>query len=40
MRAVKQDEDLYKLLASVDILRVGKVREINLAITELKSYIL
>lgn len=38
--AVKQDEDLYKLLASIDILRVGKVREINLAITELKSCIL
>jgi hypothetical protein len=40
VKAVKQDEDLYKLLASVDILRVGKVREINLAIIELKSYIL
>lgn len=40
VQAVKQDEDLYKLLASIDILRVGKVREINLAIKELKTYIL
>jgi len=40
IKAIKQDEELYKLLASLDILRVGKVREINLAIKELNSYIL
>lgn len=40
VEAVKTDEDLYKLLASIDILRVGKVREINLALDELKKQIL
>jgi hypothetical protein len=39
-KAVKKDETLYKLLASIDILRVGKVREMNLAIEELKKAIL
>lgn len=40
VKAVKQCEELYKLLASVDIIRVGKVREKNLAIQELKDHIL
>lgn len=34
------DETLYLLLASVDIIRVGKVREVQLAIKELKKHIL
>jgi predicted transcriptional regulator len=38
--AVKKDEVLYKLLASVDIIRVGKTRETKLAIEELKKFIL
>jgi len=40
VKAVQEDKDLYKLLASIDILRVGKVREKNKAIDELKKYIL
>lgn len=40
VKAIALDEVLYKLLASLDILRVGKIREINLALTELKSQIL
>jgi predicted transcriptional regulator len=39
-KAVKKDEALYKLLASVDIIRVGKTRETKLAIEELKKFIL
>jgi len=40
VKAVKLDEDLYKLLASVDIVRVGKTREIKLALEELRKMIL
>jgi hypothetical protein len=40
VKAVKQDEDLYKMLAGIDIIRVGRVREMKLAITELKKIIL
>lgn len=40
VKAVQQCEELYKLLASIDIIRVGKVREKNLAIQELKDHIL
>ena len=40
VKAIESDEDLYKLLASIDILRVGKTREIKIAINELKKYIL
>ena len=40
VRASQQDDILYKLLASIDILRVGKVREKNLAIEELKKHLL
>jgi len=38
--AVKQDAILYELLALVDALRVGRVREKEIAIEELKKYIL
>lgn len=33
--AVKKDEDLYKLLALLDVLRIGKTREVELAKTAL-----
>lgn len=39
-KAVKKDEVLYKLLASIDIIRVGKTREMKVAIAELKKSIL
>lgn len=39
-QAVQEDELLYLLLASVDMIRVGRVRERSLAITELKKYLL
>lgn len=39
-RAANKDELLYKLLASIDILRVGKVREQKLAMDQLKKAIL
>jgi hypothetical protein len=37
VNAAKQDEILYKLLASVDIIRVGKTREKKIAIAEIKK---
>ena len=37
--AAIQDSALYKLLALVDVLRVGRAREINFAIDELKKII-
>lgn len=37
IEAVKKDEMLYKLLALVDVIRIGKVREIEVAIKELKK---
>ncbi len=40
VKAVKEDEQLYKLLASIDIIRVGKAREMKVAIAELKKTIL
>jgi hypothetical protein len=40
VKAVKEDEQLYKLLALVDIIRVGKTREIKIALGELKKMIL
>ena len=40
VKAVRQDEALYKLLALVDVMRVGKVREIKVALAELKKIIL
>lgn len=39
-KAARKDGLLYKLLASIDILRVGKVREVKIAIDELKKMIL
>lgn len=39
-KAAKKDDNLYKLLASTDILRSGKTREMKIAIEELKNYIL
>jgi hypothetical protein len=38
--AIKKDDELYKLLALVDVIRVGKRREINIAIKELSKIIL
>ena len=35
--AARQDEQLYKLLALVDVIRVGRVREIKYATEELKK---
>jgi hypothetical protein len=40
VEAAKEDAALYKLLALVDVTRVGKVREIKLAVSELKKIIL
>lgn len=40
VKAVKQDELLYKLLASIDIIRVGRIREFKIAIEELRKTIL
>lgn len=38
IKAVEKDANLYKLLSLVDVFRVGKPREINLAELELKGY--
>ena len=38
--AVKEDQKFYKLLALVDVIRVGKIREIKYAVNELKKHIL
>jgi len=38
--AARKDERLYKLLACIDVIRVGRVREIKLALKELKKEIL
>jgi hypothetical protein len=40
VRAVKEDELLYKVLASIDIIRVGRTRELKVAIAELQKIIL
>ncbi len=40
VKAVKQDELLYKSLASIDIIRVGRTRELKVAIEELQKIIL
>lgn len=39
VEAIKQDELFYKLLALVDVIRVGRVREIAYAVDELKNQI-
>lgn len=38
--AAANDPEFYKLLALVDVIRIGRVREIRLAISELKKIIL
>lgn len=38
--AVRRDELLYKLLACIDIIRIGRVGEIKVALAELKKAIL
>jgi len=40
VKAIKEDDTLYKLLALIDVIRVGRTREKNIAITELKKVIL
>jgi len=40
VKAVREDEQLYKALASIDIIRVGRTREMKVAIIELKTRIL
>ena len=40
VKAVKEDEIFYKLLALVDVVRVGKAREIKIAISELRKIVL
>jgi len=37
VEAVKEDKKYYKLLALVDVIRVGKVREVKYAVNELKN---
>ena len=39
-KAIRIDQNLYKLLALTDVIRVGKVRERKVAIEELKKMIL
>ncbi len=39
-KAVKNDDLLYKLLALVDVIRVGRARELKIAVSELKKIIL
>ena len=39
-KAVWEDADLYKMLALIDVIRVGRVREWELAISELQKMIL
>jgi hypothetical protein len=40
VQAVKQDENLYALLALIDAIRVGRAREKEMAIVELKKRLL
>ncbi|MFL9484571.1 hypothetical protein ACI6Q2_17450 [Chitinophagaceae bacterium LWZ2-11] len=40
VEAVKKDDELYKLLALIDVIRVGRRREINIAIDELSKIIM
>ena len=39
-KAAMQDHELYLLLASIDILRVGKTREFRMALDQLQKHIL
>ncbi|MEO8762769.1 MAG: hypothetical protein ABI416_00685 [Ginsengibacter sp.] len=38
--AAKKDEELYKLLALIDVIRVGRTREIKVAVEELSKIML
>jgi len=38
--AVKNDLFFYELMALLDVVRVGKIREVNFAVQALKKYIL
>jgi len=40
VKACKEDDKLYKLLALIDVIRVGRVREISVAVKELTKIIL
>ena len=40
VEAIKSDSLFYKLLALVDVIRVGKVREVKYAVNEMKKHIL
>ena len=40
IEAAKEDEELYKLLALVDVIRVGRTREIKVAVKELSKILL
>ncbi len=39
IHAAKSDDDFYKLMSLIDVIRVGKIRETKFAITELKKQI-
>ena len=39
-KAARKDGELYKILASIDIIRVGKARELKMALAELHKSIL
>ena len=40
VKAIREDGELYRVLAMLDVIRVGRVREIGIAINELKNFIL
>ncbi len=40
VQAVKTDKLFYELMALLDVIRVGKIREVNFAVAQLKKYIL
>jgi hypothetical protein len=40
LEAIKTDDNLYKLLALIDVIRIGKLREKDIAILELKKIIM
>lgn len=40
VKAVKEDATLYKLLAMIDVIRTGRVREVKFAVEEFKKHIL
>lgn len=37
IKAIQEDEELYRLLALMDVIRVGKLREKEIAVKELKN---